>query len=75
MMMCSEEQGDRRVSVYYTGSQNDEGDSSSHQVIDLNQIDIGVESGGTPGLSSYRGGGFRSNNQASHIPLSGAKIS
>ena len=40
--------------MYYTGSQNEEGDSSSHQVIDLNQIDIGVESGGTPGLSSYR---------------------
>lgn len=34
--MAEEEQGDRRVSVYYTNSQNDEGDSSSHRVIDLN---------------------------------------
>ena len=52
--MAEEEQGDRRVSVYYTNSQNDEGDSSSHRVIDLNQIDLGAESGGTPGLNSYR---------------------
>ena len=42
-----EEQGDRRVSVYYTSGQGE-----SSQIIDLNQIDL-IDSN-TNGLSSNR---------------------